>query len=328
MSEKPKGNPLLTFGVLLLLLALGGIGAEFWARSRWTEAQLVMVLNMPFLEDDPLLLWRLRPNLDMQVEGHRMQTNSLGMRDDPVGEKQGFRILSLGESSTWGYGVEGKETYTEVLSSLLSRPDRPVDALNAGVPAWSIYQSFLYLTTEGAALHPDLVLLYHLQNDLLPRGSNPRDPFDVRRSDRELSEARRPLASILGWLSHSRLRQALWHFYLAPRLAGGSPPPNAPDVLRVPESDRLSALDGIARFCAEHQIKLAIAKPVYGRGNHAEDRLLNRYAASHPEVQFIDLPALKQQQAQADFFQKDDAHPTPEGHRWIAAQLAAALEIP
>jgi lysophospholipase L1-like esterase len=321
------GSPLLTLAVLVFVVFAGFAGAEIAARSRWSERELVMVQDMPFLEDDPVLLWRLRPDFVSATLGHPMLTNAIGMRDGPVGPKPAgtLRILSLGESATWGHGVEAEETYTERLGGLLARPDRPVDAINAGQPAWSIWQSWLYLSTEGIAVEPDVVLLYHLQNDLLPRGTNPRDPFDVRLTDRQLSEARRPLGTVMKALGRSRLRQALWHFWLAPRLASGAAQASTPDVQRVPGADRNLALASITRLCEERGVTLVIVKPAYGRRNHADDALLGHFAYTHPTVRYVDLPAIKEAHEEPDFFQRDDAHPTPEGHRWIAAQLAAAL---
>jgi lysophospholipase L1-like esterase len=327
-----KGHPLLTLLVLsgLLILACGGL--ELIARASYQAHPLVA--TMPFLEDDPILLWKLKPNLSEPLwAGKPMQTNASGLRDAPVEpQKEGtLRILSLGESTTWGHGVDAQQTYTEQLAAMLNKPERPVDAINAGVPAWSLWQSRLFLEQQLDTLQPDLVLLYHLQNDLLPRGAgNPRDPFQVRLTDRQLSDARRPLAPLMKSLAQSRLRQWLWFEFLNPLLLGGTPDPNARDITRVPDADRKQALADIAGWCMERGIVLVVLRPVYGRDNYGIDTLLEEATPKAHGIEFLDLRRLKMEQNVPDtgFFQLDDAHPTPAGHRWIAEQLAAFLSLP
>lgn len=319
----------MTFSVLVAGLLLLLLLAEGGARLRWTESQLLLVPSMPFLQDDPILLWRLRPDLKLQVwPGEPLRTNSLGMRDEEIGPKNKDipRILSLGESTTWGHGVRAAETYTELLPGLMKRP---VEALNAGTPAWSIWQSAQYLQREGMALEPDLVLVYHLANDFLPRGaSNPRDPFRVTLTDRQLSDARRPLAPVLSLLSASRLRQGLWSLWLAPAMAGKGAAGR--DVVRVPEADRREAIQQMIQLCEEKGAILVLIKPVYAKSRYADDRLLDSFAGRSHNVQFANLPRWKMERGLPDdgLFQPDDTHPTAAGHRWIAEQLAAYLDTP
>lgn len=327
--EKGRGNPLLTFSVLVGGLLLLLAAAEGMARLRWSESQLLLVPSMPFLQDDPILLWRLRPNLNLQVwPGEPLRTNRLGIRDEELGPKKADvpRILSLGESTTWGHGVRAAESYTELLPGLMKRP---VEAINAGTPAWSIWQSAQYLQREGMALQPDMVLVYHLANDFLPRGaSNPRDPFRVTLTDRQLSDARRPLAPVLSLLSASRLRQGLWSLWLAPAMAGKGAAGR--DVVRVPEADRREAIQNMIQLCEEQGTILVLIKPIYAKTRYADDRLLDSFANRSHNVLFANLPRWKSEQGLPDdgLFQPDDTHPTPAGHRWIAEQLAAYLNIP
>lgn len=325
--EKQKGSPTLTFTVLVILCLIPLGIAEVWARGRVSDSEITLVPGMPFLVDDPTLLWRLRPSARYRLwEQRSMQTNALGLRDDEVTEKAPgtVRILSLGESTTWGHGVEAAQTYTELIGKQLTRPERPVDAINGGVPAWSIYQSMLYLNQAGYSLKPDIIILYHLQNDRMSRGpSNPQDPFHVSLTDRQLSEARQPFASLLGLFSGSRLRILLWRQF-GPGL---SAQPGGTDVPRVPDPDREMALKNILDQSIQRGITVILAKPVYGRGKLIEDRMLEKFVHYADNVIFVDLPRAKAQQNIPDtgFFQIDDAHPTPEGHAWIAQQLIAVL---
>lgn len=321
-----RGSPALTFAVLLGLLAAMLAGAEAYARSRWTEEDVLPVPDMPFLQDDPLLLWRMRPDLDMPLWGGvHLRTNHEGLRAAERSDKAGrTRILSLGESTAWGHSVRAEDTYAGKLQARLTADGLAVDVVNAGQPAWSVWQSARFLETEGADWAPDVVLVYHLQNDIQTRGaSNPRDPFRVALTDRQLSEARAPFAAVSRLLAASRLRAVLWKEVLAPRLT----PPVAGasrDTVRVPDADRTLAFDHITAWCAEHHARLVLVQPVYGIPHRVTDRFVPAYAVAH-DLPLVDLPTEKSKQGKADFFMVDDTHPTAEGHAWIAEQLEAAL---
>ncbi len=75
------------------------------------------------LRPDGELFWSLRPNLSLTFKGVTVNTNSLGLRSAEVEEKQPreFRILSMGESSTFGVGVEDHATYSSILERYLRR---------------------------------------------------------------------------------------------------------------------------------------------------------------------------------------------------------------
>ena len=162
---------LMSLVVLLGLLVIGEAGS----RLVWSVSDLSLSPENAHLIDHPTRLWVQAPNARFQLPEHgALVTNELGLRDDPVqipkpaGE---HRILSLGESSTWGHGVRREETYSAQLEAMLAQAGRTVNVINAGVPAWTIQQSAVYLAEEGARLGPDTVLIYHQTNEFLPTGA-------------------------------------------------------------------------------------------------------------------------------------------------------------
>jgi lysophospholipase L1-like esterase len=86
------------------------------------------------------------------------------------------RILAVGDSSTFGYGVQTDETYTAVLERVLSKrfPGRAVEVINAGTPGWSSGNGAAFLAREGLAWKPDAVLIHFGYNEQL--GSGPGAP--------------------------------------------------------------------------------------------------------------------------------------------------------
>ncbi len=118
---------------------------------------------------DEILGWRNIPGWSAATHERRLTINSLGMRDreyerdKPEGV---FRILVLGDSFAWGYGVSDEEVFTERLEAALVAEGARVEIWNAAVSGWGTDQQLLFLEREGFDYAPDLVALaFFLYND-------------------------------------------------------------------------------------------------------------------------------------------------------------------
>lgn len=329
--------------VLYVLTAtLIGLGLlEVLARLTLDPEDLVLNQELAFFQDDAELLWSLRPNLDMEMpEGWRLRTNSLGLRDDEVARpKPGtvVRVLSLGESTAWGYGVNAEQTYAELLQSWLNGPRGPrrqvgsYDVVNAGVGAYSIWQSAEYLSERGVALQPDVVLVYHLANDFLPSGVVDSHNFlyEVSDTDRGLIERRYPFRPLLSLLYRSDLYLGLRTKMMRPPSAAQTGPvrPAQGSSVRVPDADRMLALGRIFAICQREGARLIIVIPTYGGNRYGNDTVLRSFAQNNA-ISTVDLPKLRAQSGISDgnFFQPDGVHPQGRGHQFIAEAIAAELE--
>ena len=73
---------------------------------------------------DPLLGWRNIPNWKATTQRHKLTINSRGLRgpEHPYEKPRGtFRIMVLGDSFTWGYGVADDEDGVEGVTHLRQR---------------------------------------------------------------------------------------------------------------------------------------------------------------------------------------------------------------
>ena len=118
---------------------------------------------------DADLGWRNIPQWRATTRGKTLTINSHGLRDKeydyekPTGCK---RILVLGDSFAWGYGVSDDEIFTEVLENQLADNTNAIQVINTGVSGWGTDQEFLFLRNEGFRYDPDLVVLaFFLVND-------------------------------------------------------------------------------------------------------------------------------------------------------------------
>jgi len=111
---------------------------------------------------DERLGWRNIPNWQATTYGRKLTINSLGMRDREYSvtkPRNTDRILVLGGSYTWGYGVADDEIFTEVLETKLAEfGDARYEVLNMGVSGWGTDQELLFLTDEGFQFSPDIVV--------------------------------------------------------------------------------------------------------------------------------------------------------------------------
>lgn len=111
---------------------------------------------------DPLLGWRNIPGWRATSLGRRLTINSQGLRDReyPYEPPPGVsRILVLGDSYAWGYGVSDEEIFSEVLEKRLAGETKKWEVINTGVSGWGTDQELLFLQEEGLRYRPDVVVL-------------------------------------------------------------------------------------------------------------------------------------------------------------------------
>lgn len=115
---------------------------------------------------------RFQPETQYLWSGVPVKINSKGFRTEefriPKPENC-YRILNIGDSVAFGWGVEQKDTYGKIVESLLRQqtPGSCIEVINAGVPGWTLEDERNFLTEEGLEYEPDLVLLdITLVNDI------------------------------------------------------------------------------------------------------------------------------------------------------------------
>ncbi len=118
------------------------------------------------------------------------RSNSLGFRGEDIElEKPDgvYRIVALGGSTTYAVYLPWNKTYPYYLQRELRErfgTDR-IEVINAGLTGSTTAESFHRLPTQILGLDPDMVVIYHAYNDLLPRIFNDyqEDYYHFRKSD-------------------------------------------------------------------------------------------------------------------------------------------------
>ena len=155
---------LLIFLVVVeLAVRLIGISTAFQNRF----FVLNRALDYPdVFQKDYELFWRFRPDQIVTskfFEGKTYRINSLGLHGEEVkSRKAGMRILILGNSCSFGWGVSYQDTYAERLEVLLGNE---CEVINGAIPGYSSLQGRRFLEKELIHLQPDIILILFAWND-------------------------------------------------------------------------------------------------------------------------------------------------------------------
>ncbi|MGD0964987.1 MAG: SGNH/GDSL hydrolase family protein [Candidatus Acidiferrales bacterium] len=155
---------LVLFG-LIAALAVGECVARFGHR------QLTSFDDHTFRKS----AWSFRPGSHQEsYVGAPVVINNLGLRgrDTSIAKPPGvFRIIGVGDSITFGYGVRAEDTFLQVLERDLnaSAPaGMRYEVINAGVPATGLEYYTHFIEHQAPALQPDLILVCMALNDIDP----------------------------------------------------------------------------------------------------------------------------------------------------------------
>lgn len=121
------------------------------------------------LSRDPTLQYELVPG--SRDGAFRISSAGLRDREYPVDKPRGvFRILLIGDSISYGFGVAQGDALSEQLERLLQEPEGDgagprFEVLNLGVTGYNIDQIVENLRVRGLPFHPDLIVYAYCLND-------------------------------------------------------------------------------------------------------------------------------------------------------------------
>lgn len=339
----PRGaDVVLVLVTLLLLVPLSEIVVRIAAPQRLPSQEQIrsFVLKDMYVADDSTG-YRLTPGFSGRIEraGHvtEFRTNSTGQRGDDLGPKTKPRVLAIGDSFTWGWGVgEGEEWIHVTGEELAKRGGVDVQAVNGGVNGYGTESELALLRGIGDTVKPDLVLLGFFANDYTDNLIGARNTYTVRDGylfDQFSHEVMQE--SFLMRESHLyRLLMTAWETFRVKYLGGV---PSASFVRNFSPEDFergrdlsekwiLAMRDECERLGARFGVVWLPADVYALRGQVPENiplrlELQRRIAAAG--IPSLDLlPVVLQEQRRAGLYLPDDGHFTPRGHS-VAARAVA-----
>ena len=177
----PKLKNFVTNLILLLTTGLVCVAtAEGICRIFFPDQRLQYV-------NDNQLLSRFAPSQNgilYLADGNptsNIRINEFGLRSAPLSETAEHRVLFLGDSFTFGWGVEEHEAFTSRIDTALGSN---ISAINAGNPGYGIYQMETLLERLNPVVRPKTIVLVIWQGSLLrrPLANNEKQQFLEKRA--------------------------------------------------------------------------------------------------------------------------------------------------
>jgi lysophospholipase L1-like esterase len=331
-TDKAAARWLLALGVLLLALA----GAELFLRAysalSWhgsiedlhqnfqlpAPGRKATLGQMVRPSPNERLVYELKPGLDVIFRGVAVRTNQRGWREGPVEASpraETVRILGLGDSTMFGWGVAEEQRYMDLLEDRLvsERPGIGWETIVTAVPGYNLMIELESLNYSGAALGPDLIVYGWDPNDqCLPHFLLERKGF---------FEGPSPLAELFrgaGALP-SRPPKLRSKERLGARCLGESVPERyRPVAGREPF---VAALESLARFSAENDVPVVLLS---GFGFDFESAMALPVPPGLLEVEAASRAGSRTEREMV--LSRSDPHPNPLGHRLLADALFEELD--
>lgn len=180
---------LWNFGILLISVLVCLIIGELAAR---VVSNIHSTSKLP--EEPPCAIWtELERRYVSNWRGiclaygrkFKVSTNSMGLRERELPfekENKLLKLLFLGDSITFGGGVDVDATFVRTVENLLNSHSsgRRFLTINAGVAAASTIQEITLLRDVGLKYHPDIVVLDFFLNDIIL--VSPKDAQEIKDS--------------------------------------------------------------------------------------------------------------------------------------------------
>ncbi|HKU74042.1 MAG TPA: GDSL-type esterase/lipase family protein [Pyrinomonadaceae bacterium] len=348
-SNIPPRRRLLYVALIYVAFLLLLLSVELITRVAFTRVEsLDLFVNTPqqkmqvanpqqsaIFEGDPLLLWRLKPNLHGAYwDFTTVSTNAQNFRADyPIGPKPAgtFRIICLGDSVTFGYRVPPVwperpndynpewQPYPVLVEKELRKanPNRSIEVFPMAVPGYTSHQGLAWLKRDIGYLQPDVVVASFGWNDV--------SISDV--PDRETIDTRWWPVAIRWVIDHSQV------FAHATRwLRSRSTPPQRKrsPAARVSQLEYLSNFDAIVKLAQGHNAKVIVIGAPYrdSKTNPPEAQLMTQYRAvlkadmQQNQIPYLEILELTEAAGSVnEGFFGELIHPNHMGHRLMASEV-------
>ena len=275
----------------------------------------------------PTRIWALKPGLQ-QSFGVQIRVNALGLREpESLGLGAKNRVLTLGDSSIFGHGVQDGATLHDQLAKKLNERGVLSQVICGGVPGYSTAQSLVLMDELGWDLDPAVLVIGNQFSDMN------RDNFTDRQVLERMSA---PVAKMEFLLSHSHLYRSLRAVMASAKgvpafAAVGWPTPSSTGEIRVPPKDYVENLELLLAGAREREIGVVFLQlderdPHHGGGGNRNYAAMMESVAVAWGTPIVRAPHLFAQSGvpRQQLFM-DEVHPTPVGNELMAQALTEAL---
>lgn len=159
---------LLLFITISVFFIFAELTLRFIGYEGNEELQINLLQTGGMKSDNPILVWELKPGITIKA-GSRLDysVNSDGLRDyERDVSEDSYKIVVLGDSLTYGSGVNLEEIYAKILEKKLNElNEKKYEVFNLGVSGYGTAQEVESLRVKGLKYDPDLIILGYTLND-------------------------------------------------------------------------------------------------------------------------------------------------------------------
>jgi lysophospholipase L1-like esterase len=306
-----------------------------WLWEGMAPAQRANVVSNAMAYPDPEFIFRVRPNPGERPVLGFDGINALGFRtayltSSPLGFAKPIRVLHLGDSCAWGWGIRRfSETMEPRIEHRLVENGVSGDVINLAQPGFTSTQGLLLFERWFPKIHPQFVILQYGWND--------------RRTSRGFTD--RQVMRMLPLLHHSWMKAlmqtALYRSFAWTADALLPKPAQDPahidrdldpvvdnSRMRVPLTESIANYGRMIDAAREAGARVIVILPPYrpsvrGLGPRMKDFHREVAAAFRDKATFLPLPAMRDPSPDLDsFFDRDGMHPNVRGVAYIADAIA------
>ena len=311
------GTFLFCFVALELLLRVAGYG------------------KVEVYEPHPTLYWRNKPNQDAFTTINRrpFHVNSKATRGPEFSEEKSpntIRIITLGDSTTFGWGMADDQTWPAKLEQYLQAEikGKEIEVINAGVNSWSYAQMFVYFRDYAIQYDPDFVILAE---------ANQWTQFSEKNSPEFVKSFLRRV-----WFKNLLRRSAIYHYFLEVKLrdlytkarARFIPVDAANDTFlkeqqqEDPAAFFQNTMEDLIHLARTNKIQpIIVFLPNLHDFQHTNNLALRAklQATQKLDVPFVDLRPEIRPRGEEVYLEGDLSHFTEEGNEIIARKIADTM---
>jgi len=154
--------------VFIVILAIGEVLIRVYLHfnTAYDIEMTKYAINLKNDSDNKLIGHVHRPGKSMELMDVMVNINSDGHRDKeyPVDKSDKHRIIFLGDSLTFGWGVKEEKTFATLIEEDMNSQS-PTEVINFGTGNYNTEQEVNLFIEKGLKYNPDKVVLFYFIND-------------------------------------------------------------------------------------------------------------------------------------------------------------------
>ncbi len=301
---------------LVPLVVIGGAAELGLRQSGWPKVTDTFEHNTPFWVTDADLKQKTFPHKE-EKRIFRVSSNADGLRTSKSVRKKEegvFRIMTLGCSTTFGWGVDDQESYPAQLQGMIDASGSSnVEVINAGQPGYTSFQGRWLWGETLQFYEPDVVLIGYVVQDARKAAYSDKSQAILQNDNRFMKDH---------VLYKSRVYLALRSVLGTVQIEAKERPQNGKGgIYRVPPEDFVENLRTLVdEVQSVGATPVLFGFPLEREGYTETHRTILKAASQELGVPHLDLQDQMEQASRSAqlYFENDRGHANAAGNQQIA----------